>query len=276
MNRLWAERFLPAAKHDRVIKIDRTSPLANELERRLHNGHILEDLVFPDFQDASEYEMMKEVAETMEKMGFPKEYEYAYIKTQRILTEENKKYVTRDERNEWFDAVEQYGSLLKSGIIKPTDSLIPFIQASKEVPNPKVDKDTLGALFDSRCFHPIVVEAARDQFLSYHFPDCVFNVYKKLLNEVQGKSGIYYEDGTKLVTTIFNSGNPKLQCSFARMTNDKSVQDGIMYLFMGSVLSIRNVFAHKDVYLTRVDDTLDYLSFASFLLKILELMEKRP
>jgi uncharacterized protein (TIGR02391 family) len=266
---------LPPIKRDKVIKIDRDSPLAHELERRLHNGHVLEDLVFPDFQDASEYEMMKEILETMERASFPKEYAFAYIKTHRILTEENQKYLTREEKGEWIDAVEQYRKLIKTGAIKPTDSLVPFIQASKEVPNPKVDKDTLEVLFDSRCFHPIVVEAARGQFLSYHFPDCIFNVYKKLLNEVQVKSGIYNEDGTKLVTTVFNSSNPKLQCSLARMTNDKSVQDGIMYLFMGSVLSIRNVFAHKDVYLTRVDDTLDYLSFASFLFKILELMEKR-
>jgi hypothetical protein len=46
-----------------------------------------------------------------------------------------------------------------------------------------------------------------------------------------------------------------------------------MHLFMGSVLCVRNVFAHKEVYLTNVSDTLEYLSFASFLFKVLDALE---
>ena len=47
-----------------------------------------------------------------------------------------------------------------------------------------------------------------------------------------------------------------------------------MHLFMGAVLCVRNVFAHKDVYMTNVDHTLDYLSFSSFLFRILDVMER--
>jgi uncharacterized protein (TIGR02391 family) len=119
-----------------------------------------------------------------------------------------------------------------------------------------------------------VVEASRTQFINYDFPSSVLNAYKTLLVSVQQKSGNFGDDGIKLVTSVFNSKNPILRSTLARVTEDASIQDGIMYLFMGAVLCVRNVFAHKDIYLTDADDTLDYLSFSSFLFKILDVMER--
>jgi len=74
---------------------------------------------------------------------------------------------------------------------------------------------------------------------------------------------------------VFNPEDPILQSPLAAWTKDASIQQVIMHLFMGAVLCIRNVFAHKDVYLTDTDATLEYLSFASFLSKILDAMTKK-
>jgi uncharacterized protein (TIGR02391 family) len=210
----------------------------------------------------------------MEKADIEKGKIYAFIKTGRILSDVNVKYVSSEEKEEWMEAIEEYESLMASGILQPSDSLVPFIQASKEVPNPRKSKTELEHLFDSRDFHKTVVEASRSQFINYDFPNAVLSAYRKLLVGVQEKSGNFDDDGTRLMTSVFNSKNPVLQCSLARLTEDASIQDVIMYLFMGAVLCIRNVFAHKDVYMTNVDHTLDYLSFSSFLFRILDVIER--
>ena len=263
---------MPSTKN-RSVKIE-DPKLWKELERRVNNSHILDTLVFPEGQDTSPYEIMKNAVEAMERTDIRREMIYAYIKTDRLISSKNNKYCTKEEKKEWMDAVEQYRRLLETGALLPSDSLVPFIKASKEVPNPRRSAKELELLFDIRNFHQTVIESARGPFINYHFPACVFSAYKKLLVEIQNKSGNFGEDGTKLMISVFNSSNPILQCSLARATKDKGVQDGIMHLFMGSVLCVRNVFAHKDVYLTNVDDALEYLSFASFLFKILDALEE--
>ena len=190
-----------------------------------------------------------------------------------MLSVANVKFASSEEKKEWIDAIKQYRKLVLSGALQPSDSLVPFIQDSKDVPNPRKSKSELEHLFDGRNFHKAVVETARNQFINNDFPSAVFNSYKKLLIKIQEKSGNFNDDGTPLVTSVFNPKNPVLQSSLARWTGDASIQEGIMHLFMGAVLSVRNVFAHKDVYLTNPNDTLEYLSFSSFLFKILDVME---
>ncbi len=244
------------------------------MTRRMNNSHILNNLVFPEGQDISPYDFIKKNVDAMEKSGLRKELVYAYIKTDFIITVKNHRNFTKEDKRDWHEAVEQYRKLIETGALKPSDSLIPFIKASKEVPNPRRSVEELEFLFDLRSFHPYVIESARIPFVNYDFPTCIFNTYKKLLVEVQSKSGNFSEDGTKLMASVFNSNSPMLQCSLARVSKDKGIQDGIMHLFMGSVLCIRNVFAHKDVHLTNVNDALEYLSFASFLFKILDVLEE--
>ena len=265
---------MPPSKTRRIIKIPRKNEFGRIIERTLRNSHILENLVLPWGQDESEYDITKRMVETMEKADIEKEKIYAFIKTGRILSDVNVKYVSTEEKEEWMEAIEKYESLVASGILQPSDSLVPFIQASKEVPNPRKSKTELEHLFDSRNLHKTVVQASRSQFVNYDFPNAVLSAYRKLLVSVQEESGDFNDDGIRLMTSVFNSKNPILQSSLARLTEDASIQDGIMYLFMGAVLCVRNVFAHKDVYMTNVDHTLDYLSFSSFLFGILDVMER--
>jgi uncharacterized protein (TIGR02391 family) len=257
-----------------VGKIPLHSEMGRLLARQLHNSHILENLVFPEARDKSAYDVTKMIVETLEHVDIEKGIIYAFIKTDRILSEENVKFVSSQEKKEWMEAVEEYEKLVASGVLQPSDSLVPFIRASKEVANPRKSKAELEHLFDSRNFHKAVVQASRTQFINYDFPSSVLNAYKTLLVSVQQETGNFGDDGIKLVTSVFSSKNPVLRSSLARITEDASIQDGIMYLFMGAVLCVRNVFAHKDIYLTDIDDTLGYLSFSSFLFKILDVMER--
>jgi uncharacterized protein (TIGR02391 family) len=256
-------------------KIPANTKLGRDLLRQLTNSHILENRLIPPAPDESQYDIFKRMVGYMEQAGFEKRHIYAYVKTNGMLvTEANIKKWSEEDKREWIEAIEEYERLVTSGALQPSDSLVPFIQASKEILNPRKSKTELEYLFDGRNFHKDVVEASRNQFVNYAFPDSVFSAYRKLLICVQHKSGNFSDDGLNLITSVFSPKNPILQSGLARITKDSSIQEGIMHLFMGAVLSVRNVFAHKDVYITDVDDTIDYLSFASFLFDILDVMER--
>lgn len=262
------------SKNRKTIRIPRSAKFVNYLESRLYNSHILENLVFPEGRDKSVYEITKHMVEAFEQSGIEKEKIFAFIKTGRLLSIENLKDTTSEERREWIDAIKQYKSLIKAGALQPSDSLVPFIQESKEIPNPRKSKSELEHIFDSRDFHNEVIRASRNQFINYDFPNSVLNAYRNLLVRIQAESRLFDLDGTRLMTSAFNPKKPVLQCSLARLTKDASIQEGIMHLYLGAVLCIRNVFAHKNIYMTNVNQTLDYLSFSSFLFKILDVMEK--
>jgi len=260
---------------EEVRKIPLNKETAKLLKLHLSQSHILEQYVFPHLRDRSQYATIKWMVNLMEKTGIDKPFIYAFIKTDRLLTDQNVKFLTSEDRKEWIDAIKEYDKLISVGALDPSDSLVPFIKASKKPLNPKKGQTELRCLFDSRGFHRSIIEASRKPFLSNDFPGAVFNAYKKVLNNVKEKSGNIKEDGLALVTSAFNPKHPLLKTPLVDATEDASIQEGIMHLFMGAVLSIRNVFAHKDVYLTNTDATLEYLSFASFLSKILDAMKKQ-
>jgi uncharacterized protein (TIGR02391 family) len=269
-------------KNGKIVRIDfdteSEKEFTKDLIKRFCNLHILQDHPFPEYQDESKYDFVKRVVEAMELADVEKKERgriFAFIRTGRFLTTENMKLLSSEVKKEWFDAIEEYEGLVEEGFHKPSDSLVPFIEASKSVSNPRRSRKELEHLFDTRNLHSAVVEASKHQFINNDFPSSVFNAYKKLLAQIQDKSDDFFEDGVKLVTSIFNPEKPVLQSSLAKWTADTSIQEGIMHLFMGAVLCVRNVFAHKSVYLTNPNDTLEYLSFASFLFKILDVLKVR-
>jgi hypothetical protein len=178
---------MPPSKSGRVVKIPRKTEFGRIIERELCNSHILENLVFPAGQDESEYDITKRFVEVMEQAELEKGKIYAFIKTGRILSDVNVKYVSSEEKEEWIEAIEKYESLVASGVLQPSDSLVPFIQASRKVPNPRKSKAELEHLFDNRNLHRTVVQASRSQFINYDFPNAVLSAYRKLLVSAKKK-----------------------------------------------------------------------------------------
>ncbi|WP_054697690.1 SEC-C metal-binding domain-containing protein [Syntrophomonas palmitatica] len=68
-----------------------------------------DDLVF--FNVPSGIDLEKETVKIMEEAGIPGELIYAYKKTGRLVSEENKKYLTDAELKEWKDAIAEYYSI---------------------------------------------------------------------------------------------------------------------------------------------------------------------
>lgn len=121
-------------------------------------------------------------------------------------------------------------------------------------------------LFNKMQFHPLVVEASKSLFESRHYYDAIFAAYKAIDNFVKKKTGlsIYGED---LMGKVFNKDNPIIKLNELRTLSNRNEQKGFMYLFQGAMLGIRNPKAHDEA--THLDPykTLEYLGFASLLMR---------
>lgn len=75
--------------------------------------------------------------------------------------------------------------------------------------------------------------------------------------------------GTELMQLVFSPKNPILKYNEQTNDSEKSQQQGMMYLFSGAMLALRNPRAHG-----LVDDhpqrAIEYLSFISMLAKSLD------
>jgi uncharacterized protein (TIGR02391 family) len=113
--------------------------------------------------------------------------------------------------------------------------------------------------------HPKVVEASQTLFESEHYAQAIFEAYKAVENFVKEKSGstLY---GKNLMAVAFNEENPIINVPEDGHF-DKDVQEGFKLLFMGATQGIRNPKAHQQIIQNDPYITLEYLGFASLLLK---------
>lgn len=126
-------------------------------------------------------------------------------------------------------------------------------------------------IFDAMHLHPKVVEASKSLFETGHYAQAIFEAFKAVENFVKDKSGLSLY-GKNLMTRAFDEENPLIQVPEAGHF-DKDVQEGFKFLFMGATLGIRNPKAHKEIIQKDPYITLEYLGFASFLLKRIDYWE---
>lgn len=76
-----------------------------------------DDLIFEDMPhpEVMEHEMVQ----AMKRAGTRPELIYAYEKTSRLVTEDNRKYLTQDELDEWEDAIDEYFLLEEAKDMEP-------------------------------------------------------------------------------------------------------------------------------------------------------------
>jgi uncharacterized protein (TIGR02391 family) len=99
--------------------------------------------------------------------------------------------------------------------------------------------------FDHLNLHPRIRDVARDRFMDGLPWDAVFAASKALINYVQERSGRDDLDGASLVRTVFSKNDPIL--AFNDLANPVQLdeQEGMMHLFEGAVLAIRNPGGHS-------------------------------
>jgi uncharacterized protein (TIGR02391 family) len=93
--------------------------------------------------------------------------------------------------------------------------------------------------------HPRIQTVAARLFQDGHHWEAVFNASKALINHVKEKSGRFDLDGAPLVRTVFSRKDPVLAFNELSDQTDLDEQEGIMHLFEGAVLAIRNPGGHS-------------------------------
>ena len=98
--------------------------------------------------------------------------------------------------------------------------------------------------FDRLNLHPRIADVANDLFLDGYHWEAVFAASKALVNYVKERSGRHDLDGAGLMRTVFSKNSPLLAFNELSDQTDLDEQEGMMHLFEGAVLGIRNPGGH--------------------------------
>ena len=99
--------------------------------------------------------------------------------------------------------------------------------------------------FDRLNLHPRILDVSRDLFLDGYHWEAVFAAAKALVNYIKERSGRHDLDGASLVRTVFSRNDPTLAFNELSDQTDLDEQEGMMHLFEGAVLAIRNPGGHS-------------------------------
>ena len=122
------------------------------------------------------------------------------------------------------------------------------------------------AAFD---IHPEIEKAVSSLFQNGHYGNAVEDACKVVDGLVKIRSGKDELSGTKLMQAVFSVENPILAFNTLQSETDKCEQQGMMFLYAGAMLGLRNPRAHEIVK----DDpqkALELIAFLSFLAKSLD------
>ncbi len=128
--------------------------------------------------------------------------------------------------------------------------------------------------FQNLNLHPAIATASTDTYRGGHYREAVLNASIALVNQVKQKSGQHSGDGSGLMSNVFSANKPTLAFNELRDQTDKDEQEGLMHLFMGAVLALRNPRAHA-LFDDSPELALDYIAFLSMLAKRLDTTTRR-
>lgn len=155
--------------------------------------------------------------------------------------------------------------------------------------NPSVDdsSDTIDrqsgiALFSKYDLHPDIKRVSFSQFQDGYYKEAIQNAFVEVVDQVKKKSGHpkiskqngkeYDLDGDELMQRVFGvdtQTGPIVKFNDLTNSLEKAEQRGIMYLFKG-VVGIRDKKAHLNYVQNDPIKTMEYLSLASLLMRLLD------
>lgn len=136
-------------------------------------------------------------------------------------------------------------------------------------------KETSNALYEANInpdvplelsgLHQLVQKTSGELYKNGHYRQAILDTYIALVEAVKVKSGEYKLDNTPLMQSVFSPKKPVIKVS-----EDADEQQGFMWLFSGAVMAIRNPKAHRLIEQNDPQRTLEWLSFASVLLRMID------
>lgn len=122
--------------------------------------------------------------------------------------------------------------------------------------------------FEFMDLHPRIAGCA-DLYRDGHYRQAVFEASVALVNYVKERSGEHGLDGVPLMTKVFSKNSPVLRFNDLADQTDRDEQEGLMHLFMGAVLALRNPRAHA-TFEDPPEVALDCIAFLSMLARRLD------
>lgn len=132
----------------------------------------------------------------------------------------------------------------------------------------KLDPQTYAAYqaFGRVDLHPAIAKAAVAHFENGQYRSAVSDAYLALEALVQERSGRMDLDGKTLMEHVFSSKTPVLAFNELRSESEKAEQQGMMFLFSGAPLALRNPRAHG-LEPDTAKDALEYITLLDLLAK---------
>lgn len=97
---------------------------------------------------------------------------------------------------------------------------------------------------DALPMHPRIASVCSKLFGDAHYANAVYDASKALVNLVKERSGQHGLDGAPLMRTVFSRNSPLLAFNDLNDQSDMDEQEGMMHLYEGVALGIRNPRGH--------------------------------
>ena len=146
-----------------------------------------------------------------------------------------------------------------------------FIQQLEERRSEMGDDPKVGAkaALQQIELHPRIANVCTELYSDGHYRQAVLDASIALENYVREKSRRHDLAGANLMRTVFSAKEPILMFNDLNDQTDKDEQEGMMHLFEGAVLALRNPRAH-DLSDDSPELAFDYIALLSLLAKRLD------
>ncbi len=140
------------------------------------------------------------------------------------------------------------------------------LSKTRNYSNLSTPQESASYLFGKMQLHPRIIKASKSLFNSGHYAEAIFAAYKAVNNFTKRKAGQPL-DGKDLMAKAFNEDKPIIKMNKLTTRSERDEQEGFRFLFMGAMVGIRNPKAHDDIRQINPYKTLEYLAFASLLMR---------
>jgi len=128
------------------------------------------------------------------------------------------------------------------------------------------------AIIERLDLHEALSDDILEMFRDGHFNEAIRKGLERFEKFIQSAINDYRTNGKALMSKAFNRNNPLIPINSNQTGNDLSEQEGFMYLTMGAMMGLRNIYSHGDVNQMSVIDAIERLCFISLLFKRVEMV----
>ena len=118
--------------------------------------------------------------------------------------------------------------------------------------------------FEDLKLHPRIKEVAARLYRDGHYEEAVLNASKALIHMVKERADRFDLDGVDLMRQVFSVKDPVLAFNEPKDKSDQAEQEGMMHLYEGAVLAVRDPRAHSFLA-DSAERALEYIGLLSLL-----------